>query len=302
MNGLGPDLQGETEAAAAGAVPGYIYVLSSPNCGSLKIGRTDRLPPHRLKEINANPVYREHGPWSIVQAAQVTDTVAAETHIHRKIRSLANATISGQKELFDVSITEACKLIRQTPNHVELTAYPKLERCFFDPRLAEYLDKLYGLPGMSNFIDDQGAWTLSLFTGTAGGRFFTVNIGPHEVAYSSTPRRGEVVHENFLMVDRLILDFPEVRKWVRKHGGSVSNVHYESQRDRATGITFHGTFADALELLALPGVRRSLIAYWTEGLLEMRENGKESRYRSSHQWNAVAELQRRAEGLPTLFG
>lgn len=165
MNTLGPDLQSDTEAAA---VPGYIYVLSSPNCASLKIGRTDRLPPHRLREINANPVYHQHGPWSIVQVAQVTDTVAVETRIHRAIRSRSNTGIRGQKELFDVSIAEACKLIRETPSHDELTSYPKLARCFFDSDFARYLDKLYGLSGMSNFIDDQGAWTLSLFTSTAG--------------------------------------------------------------------------------------------------------------------------------------
>jgi hypothetical protein len=283
------------------AVPGFIYVLSSPNCASLKIGRTDRLPPHRLKEINANPTYRQYGPWSIVQVAQVTDTVAVETRIHRSLRSLADTSIAGQKELFGVSVSEACRLIRETPTPDELMSYPKLERCFFDENLARYLDALYGLSGMSNFIDDQGAWTLSLFTSTAGGRYFTLNIGPHEVAFSSKPRRGEDAHWNFLLVDKLVLDFPEVRKWVRNHGGDIVNVAYVSQRDRATGIELWGDFSDALELLKLRGVRRALIAYWVEGILEMRESGRESSYKRSHEWNAVAELQRRAEGRQRLF-
>jgi hypothetical protein len=285
------------------AVPGFIYVLSSPNCASLKIGRTDRLPPHRLKEINADPTYRQRGPWSIVQVAQVTDTVAVETRIHRVLRSRADTSIAGQKELFDVSVPEACRLIREVPTRGELSSYPKLERCFFDENLAGYLDAIYGMSGLSNFINDQGAWTLTLFTGTAGGRYFTLNIGRHEVAFSSPPRRGENDHYNFLLVDRLVLDYPEVLKWAQRHGGFVdSNVTYKTQRDRAARIAIWGDFTDANELLTLPGVRRALIAYWVEGLLEMRESGRESSFKRFHEWNAVAELQRRAEGLPRLFG
>lgn len=182
-------------------------------------------------------------------------------------------------------------------------SYPKLERCFFDENLAGYLDAIYATSGLSNFIDDQGAWTLTLFTGTTGGRYFTLNIGPHEVAFSNLPRRGETDHYNFLLVDRLVLDYPEVQKWAQRHGGFVdSNVSYKTQRDRAARIAIWGDFIDCLEMLTLPGVRRALIAYWIEGLLEMRESGRESSYKRFHEWNAVAELQRRAEGLPRLFG
>lgn len=141
-----PDTQAEMVAGPAGSkgpAPGFIYVLSSPNCASLKIGRTDRLPPHRLKEVNASPVYRQYGPWSIVQVAQVTDTAAVETRIHQMIRSRLNVSVRGQKELFDVSIAEACKLIREIPSRDELMSYPKLGRCFFDPNLSKYLDSLY---------------------------------------------------------------------------------------------------------------------------------------------------------------
>lgn len=73
------------------------------------------------------------------------------------------------------------------------------------------------------------------------------------------------------MVDRLILDFPEVGAWVRARGGGIEEPWYETKRDRATVIRFRGTLTEGRELLTLPGVRRSLIAYWTEGLLEMRE-------------------------------
>src|SRR5260370_42463827 len=34
-------------------------------------------------------------------------------------------------------------------------------------------------------LDIQGAWTLSVLPRTNGGRWFTVNISPHEVAFST---------------------------------------------------------------------------------------------------------------------
>lgn len=276
---------------------GYIYILSSPNCPSIKIGKTETLPPHRLRQINAQSPYREHGPWRIVDVVQVEDVTAVETRIHRSISSRRNTKIAGQKELFDIALADARHLLRTVPRSEELYAYPKLERCFFNVQLVEYLSAIYQTVGLSNFLDDQGAWVLSLFTSTAGGRYFTLSIGPHEVAYSSTPKRGATDHWNFLMVDRLILDFPEVGAWVRARGGGIEEPWYETKRDRATVIRFRGTLTEGRELLTLPGVRRSLIAYWTEGLLEMREAGKDSPYKNSHQWNAVAELQRRADGL-----
>lgn len=245
-------------------------------------------------------MYKAHGPWSIADVVQVKDTVAVETRIHRAISSFRNKAISGHKELFDIPLAHARELIRTVPSQSEITGYPKLEKCFFDPNLSTYLDALFAYAGLKNFVDDQGAWTLSLFTSTAGGRFFTINIGSHEVAFSSRPSKGEANHFNFLMVDRLVLDYPEVKKWAKAHGGNVRSVHYRTKRDRAVGIEYRGTLADSVELLKQPGLRRSLIAYWTEGLLEMRELKKQSSYKNSHQWNAVAELVRRHDGTPSI--
>ncbi|MFC3243976.1 GIY-YIG nuclease family protein [Gordonia humi] len=170
---------------------GYVYVLTSPNCPSVKIGRTNQQPPHRLREINNTSPYKELGPWTIADVVQVYDSVAVETRIHRQIRAHHDSSVSGQNELFRIPLAEALALLRSIPTVDEMYAYPKLERCFYDPRLAAYLDTLYQYAGLPNFVDDQGAWTLTLFTTTSGGRYFTVNIGSHEVAFSSTPRRGE---------------------------------------------------------------------------------------------------------------
>ncbi|GEE00064.1 hypothetical protein nbrc107696_05100 [Gordonia spumicola] len=283
----------------SGPRQGYIYVLTSPNCSSVKIGRTENLPPHRLREINQTPAYQAHGPWTIADLVHVTDVVAVETRIHRAIRSRYDASIEHQNELFDISVVEARGLLRTVPERSEVHAYPKLERGFFDPDLAAYLDSLYRSAGLSAFSGEQGAWTLSLFP--SSGRYFTVNIGPHEVAYSTTPKPGQTRHRNVIVVDKLIRDYPDVKRWVRNHAGSIDDADYASQRDRATSIYFEGDLTEANELLALPGVRRSLIAYWTEGILELRETGRESRYKNSHNWNAAAELQRRAEGVPSIL-
>lgn len=56
---------------------------------------------------------------------------------------------------------------------------------------------------------------------------------------------------------------------------------------------FEGNFFDAVEFLELKGVRRAIIAYWTESLIEMQERGRLSLYARNHNWNAVAELKKR---------
>jgi len=53
------------------------------------------------------------------------------------------------------------------------------------------------------------------------------------------------------------------------------------------------TFDEALSFLRLDGVRRTLLAYWTEVLTGMKERNSESLYRRQHNWNAVAEIRAR---------
>jgi hypothetical protein len=49
-------------------------------------------------------------------------------------------------------------------------------------------------------LDVQGAWTLTVLTSTMGGRWFTVNIGPHEVAFSTRSRGSEKLR-HYLILD-----------------------------------------------------------------------------------------------------
>jgi hypothetical protein len=50
-------------------------------------------------------------------------------------------------------------------------------------------------------MDVQGAWTFVLFPSTSGGSYFTINIGPHEVAFSTLVKKDQK-QENMILVDR----------------------------------------------------------------------------------------------------
>src|SRR5581483_6664579 len=145
----------------------------------------------------------------------------------------------------------------------------KISKVFQTPDLKLFLFRLFQLSGLYGSLDLQGAWTLSLLPKTNGGRWFTLNIGTHEVAFSTLkPVSGKFEH--YLVLDRLILEFPETIIWVGTHGGSVDEAHYVSA-SRAVTISFWEDFASAERFFALPGVRRALIAYWSESLADLRE-------------------------------
>ena len=94
-------------------------------------------------------------------------------------------------------------------------------------------------------------------------------------------------------MDRLVHDFKEVSSWVRKRNGGFKDDNYTTGLYRSTSVFFEGDFDIALEFLSLNGVRRAIIAYWTEALIELHEKGTVSVYSKHHNWNAVAELKKR---------
>jgi hypothetical protein len=59
---------------------------------------------------------------------------------------------------------------------------------------------------------------------------------------------------------------------------------------------FAGNFESASEFLNLGGVRRALIAYWSEALLQMKEQERLSLYARHHNWNAIARIHRLIHG------
>ena len=271
---------------------GHVYVLCSPNCEFIKIGGTDFAPMKRIREINSVEPYKGLGPWSLADFRQVTDWRAVEYNLHFTFRSKQVKSVVGQKELFALSAVEASKKLAEIDSALVIRK-PKIDRMFQDEELSGYVIKLFRATGILNWLDSQGAWTFSLFPSTAGGRYFTLNIGPHEVAFSTTPRSKELpVH--MIHMDRLIHDFPDIKRWVIAHGGELADENYASALPRSTSVFFSGNFEDASNFLSLSGVRRALIAYWSEGLIELTEKGSTSVYSRHHNWNAVAEIRKRS--------
>jgi hypothetical protein len=159
-----------------------------------------------------------------------------------------------------VSAYEARNRLRDTDTALRID-HEKTEQLFANRDVRLYLYKLFQLSGLFGNIDIQGAWTLSLLPKTKGGRWFTLNIGPHEVAFSTRkPDQGKFTH--YLILDRLILDYPETVIWIGLHAGEVEEAHYASA-ERAVTVSFREDFASAEKIFDLPGVRRALIAYWS---------------------------------------
>lgn len=270
---------------------GHVYVLTSPTCEFIKIGGTDYAPLKRIKEINACEPYKSLGPWSLHDFRQVTDWRKVEYSLHYTFRSKLVSSISGQRELFFISAVEASRLLDDIDESLVLKK-PKVDRLFQDEEFSAFLMRLFRFTAILNWINLQGAWTLSLFPSTSGGRYYTLNIGPHEVAFSTiSASRSSGFH--MLHMDRLIHDFKDVCSWVLRHNGEIRDDSYSMGLQRSTSIAFEGDFTVAMEFLNLNGVRRATIAYWTEALIGLQEKETMSTYAKHHNWNAVAELKKR---------
>lgn len=272
---------------------GYVYILVSKNCKYIKIGGTAYAPLKRIKEINTTEPYKSLGVWALSDFREVADWRKVEYQLHYVFRSKLVKKVTGQKELFSLSPFEASEKLDGIDESM-IIKKPKVDRMFQDQEFTNFLAKLFRTTTLTNWLDSQGAWTFSLFPGTSGGRYYTINIGTHEVAYASNPRSGELPIFMFNM-DKLIRDFKEVRKWVKKHNGLFRDGVYASSLPRSTSVAFEGSFDDAMEFLSLDGVRRAIIAYWTEALVELQEGSHLSLHSKNHNWNAIAEIKKRMD-------
>lgn len=274
---------------------GHIYILSSPNSDFIKIGGTDYSPMKRIREINVCNPYKEHGPWSLVDFRQVTDWRTVESSIHYSFRSKLVKSISSQKELFNLPLHKARKALDKIGTE-QLLSKPKVDRMFQDESFTDYLLNLFNRTGLFNWLDIQGSWSFSLFPATSGGRYFTLNIGKHEVAFSSFSYKGSPEY-HMIYMDKLILEFPKVINWVKRKEGRAKQGIYKSALPRGVSISFSGSFDEATEFLSMEGVRRAIIAYWSDGLTGLKERNSQSLFAKSHNWNAVAYLHKMKEGI-----
>ncbi len=270
------------------SIQGYVYILQSPNCNCIKIGGTDYPPLKRIKEINATEPYKSLGAWSLADFRQVTDWRTVEHNLHYQFRSSLNKEIQNQKELFHLSVAEASKALSAL-NPAEIIYKPKIDRMFQDDAFLSYVVRLFKFTGLIHWIEQQGIWTFVLFPSTNGGRYFTLTIGSHEVAFSTLSKKDSP-QMNMLVMDSLILDFPEVKKWIKNHNGNIKKTEYDTALNHSVSIMFEGNFEDVAELFSLDGIRRALIAYWYESLIKKSEEAKLSTYERYHNYNAVAKL------------
>lgn len=266
---------------------GFVYVLVSPNSDYVKIGRTERPIIERLRGINGHEAYSEHGPWELSDFLHVTDCALVERQMHNHFRDRHIATVVGTNELFGVPPHEAREKLRTVDARLRVD-HEKTEQLFAERDVQLYLFKLFQLSGLYGNLDIQGAWTLSLQPKTAGGRWFTLNVGSHEVAFSSR-KPVDGLHHHTIVLDRLILEYPETVIWVGQHEGDVEVATYERAK-RAVSVRFWESFAGAERFFALPGVRRALIAYWGEALADLREREAKSVYARYHSYDAVSQL------------
>ena len=272
----------------SGEQQGYVYILISPNCDSLKIGGSDYPPFKRLKEINHSEPYKRLGKWELADFRQVHNWRKVERSLHYAFRSRLNTEQPNQKELFRISLKEAADALNGI-DEAEIIGKPKIDRMFYDVPFRDYLQELFVFSGLTHWLAHQGAWTFALFPATEGGRYFTLNIGSHEVAYATINRKNRP-SMHMILTDKLILDFPEVAEWLSAHEGKTVAAHYQTAWPRAVCIYFYGDFTVAAEFLRLAGVRRALIAYWHDALFDLKDNEKMSTYARFHHYNAVAKL------------
>jgi len=265
---------------------GFVYILISPNSDYIKIGRTERPISERLHGINGSEANAPHGPWELSDFVHVTDCAVVEGALHRYFRD-RNVSVELTKELFSVGPHEAREQLRLISGPLRVDPQ-RTDQLFQNPHVRLFLFRLFQLSGLYGNLDIQGAWTLSVLPQTKGGRWFTLNIGPHEVAFSTlTPNDGKFSH--YVVLDRLILEFPETILWLGKHGGDVQSADYKSA-ERAVLVSFDDDFAKAERFLTRPGVRRALVAYWADALADLRERHAKSVYARYHSYDAVSQL------------
>lgn len=270
---------------------GHVYALVSPVCDYIKIGGSDYPPSKRLQELNASEPYKSLGPWTLHDFRQVADWRKVEYSLHYALRSRLVKSIPRQKELFAVSAAEASWHLEQVDESL-LVKKPKIDRMFQDQEFSVFLATLFKAAGILRWLDVQGSWTFSLFPATNGGRYYTLNIGPHEVAFATMPSH-RALPVQMIHMDRMVRDFKEIEPWVKDRAGCLQDDNYASGLYRSTSVFFEGEFGTAREFLYLQGVRRAIIAYWTEALIGLQETRRSSLFSKHHNWNAIAELKKR---------
>lgn len=272
---------------------GFVYALQSDNCDFLKVGMTNVSPGKRLAEINSSKNYGPLGPWRQITSILVVDARTVELGLHRQFKDVQCTSHAGCVELFSVTPDA----VRQEFANVPLSYKPdgiNIEKLNVDQPFLKFLIRLFEVSGLENFMDQQEAWTFTLYPSTAGGRYFTLNIGKHEVAFSR-PIRGKNGDEDsahhMIFVDELVARDASFLSYLRSKGGRITNSDpYASALPYGCSINFDGNFDDVLGIFDQPTLRRGLAAYWYDALLGLRDRGSRSFFARFHNHNAVTQI------------
>ena len=272
---------------------GYIYALQSDNCECIKVGRTNSTPGKRLAQINASKNYGPLGPWRQITSIKVVDTSTVEAALHQGLRSCRSLNHPGCRELFSTT----ADAIRHRFAAVNLSYRPdavEIDKLNVDQSFLRYLIRLFETTGLEHFMDQQEAWTFSLYPSTAGGRYFTLNIGKHEVAYSSPiydEAGAKVGIRHMIYADILVRRDRTFKKYLRTLGGRIPLFnYYSSALQNGQSIFFEGSFDDVVGIFDQPTLRRAVTAYWFDALLGLRDRGSRSFFARSHNHNAVTAI------------
>lgn len=267
---------------------GFVYVMRSPATPLVKIGLSTRAPFFRARELNREGGYGGFFGWTVVDYREVRDCNRVESVLHARFAAFNEVRPDGARELFAISEENAVAALIEASETYLSGAVP-VGKLRLHPGLLAFLRCLFRETGLTQFLDCQEMWTLSVFNKTEGGRDFTLNIDRHEVAFAR-PLRGTGENLFMLAADRLILGVDEVADWLKDRDGFVSDLPYASALADGVGVEFSGSYDQALQFFELPMVRRALVAYWYDVLLNLRDREKRSFFARFHNHNAVAAI------------
>ena len=268
---------------------GWIYALRTDAIPCVKIGLTTTSPAQRISEINASPNYGPHGPWYQIDVRVVRDVATVETALHRQLADRRSTDFPNTRELFNISPQEARAALDGIPDTMLAEKVP-IDKLRLRPDFMAYLLELFRISGLSNFRDLQEAWTFTLFPSTAGGRFFTLNIDRHEVAFSHPLVDCDERVQNAIVVDAMVKSDRTVRTWLKRNDGRIRRTPYTSSWGNSVVLDFQTSFDESLGLMEITGFRRALVAYWYEALLRMRDKGTRSLFARFHNYDATSEI------------
>lgn len=276
-----------------GGSVGFIYALQSDNCDCLKIGRTDTAPGQRLTQINSSANYGPLGPWRQITSIKVADTSTVERSIHQQLTSFRSTAYPRCSELFSLTPEAVRHALAKVPQSYRPDGV-KIAKLDVDQPFLNYLLRMFEVTGLENFMDQQEAWTFSLYPSTNGGRYFTLNIGKHEVAFSTPLVNNDGSPnkiEHMIYCDSLVLRDPEFLQFLASRNGEVTDsITYSSGLENGVSVYFEGNFDEVVGVFDQPTLRRGVAAYWYDALLGLRDRGSRSFFARFHNHSAVTAI------------